>query len=172
MENIAINVDNINSKLSNNVYLGHDNGVIYWYVWGRNINVREVTKIFGSIFSAMVKQFNNVEAILFYAENIGSYATETSGELILKKITSANSCAHYRTVQNQIYSSFISDLVMIERDTILSLQYDANTGGTWIMPINFTCCHALLAGQLNYLQSKIRTKNRFLFKFEMDTYNG
>lgn len=141
--------------IPNNIQLGADEGTIFWYIWGNDIDFINVVRKFRLIFRGLLELRENVQTIIFYIDNIKEDKTESGSNIVSRDNIISPIHKH---ILNKMYSSFISEMVMIGKEKVNTFYFDENEKKIKAGTINFEGLNYLIAGQLNYLQLRIRQK--------------
>lgn len=155
MDNINILFTDIetpsNIRIANNIHLGTQDNVIFWYIWGENLDIHNIIKIFRTIFSGLLEYYTQVECVMFCIDDILEDTIITKVVYIFQNNESNTLIRKMRLIS--IYKGLISELIMIGQDFCKTIRIENKR--IKFTTINFFGCHALIAGQLTYLQSRI-----------------
>lgn len=140
-----------NIQIPRNIHLDTQDETIFWYIWGKNLNMTEILNMFRTIFSELLQRHEIIDCAMFCVDNICETETITKVVYIFKNNESNTFLRRIRLVSR--YKAFISEMIMIGRDVCKSVTIE--DGCIKFVDINFFACHALIAPQLTYLQSRI-----------------
>jgi len=142
-----------NFVIPNNIRLDYADGILFWYIWGKNLKIEMVSYYFKTIFIDMLKMYDELQTVVFYIDSIDKTYTRTACEILYRDNDNIPMFEKYKLMQR--YKASISQLVMFGADYCKTIVKENHL--ITVKKVNFTGLHALIAGQLNYLQSRIVT---------------